>query len=94
MMMTTHTYRDLILTIALRHAGDLKVLTAVLEGRKDFAREILRDRILNDVEEAQYLMDLTDALAPHERAARILMLMHGPRLKREVQAGVEAVIPD
>ena len=93
-MMTTHTYKDLILTIALQHAGNIKVQTAVLDGRKDFAREFLTDRITNDVEESQYLMDLNASLAPHERAARLLNNLHGPRLVREVNEVVTALIPD
>lgn len=94
MTLTTNRYKDLILTIALQHAGNIKVQTSVLEGKKDFAREFLTDRILNDVEESQYLADLNASLAPHERAARLLNGMHGPRLKREVDEVVTALIPD
>lgn len=92
--MTTYQYKDLILTIALRHASDLKVLTAILDGRKELAREILTDRIENDVAESNYLADLDASLAPHERAARLLNNLFGPRLKRETRGVVEALIPD
>jgi hypothetical protein len=93
--MTTYRYSDLILTIALHHSNHPRVLTAVIEGNKDFARETLKSRVLNDVEESEYLLTVEERrLAPHERAARLLNNLHGPRLTRETDLVMTQLIPD
>jgi hypothetical protein len=95
MTMITNTYKGMILTLALRHSSNLKVQTALLNENLQLARDLLIGYCENDVAEAQYLHDANvTALAPHERAARLLTHMHGPRLKREIREVVNSILPD
>lgn len=90
--MTNHN--DAMLTLALHHASNLKVQTALIEGKRDLARNLLKDYMEGSMEDSDYLdgIDLHN-LNPAERAARTLNALPGPLLRNTFDSILNSVMP-
>lgn len=87
----TNTLNRTLLTIALAHGGNLKVQTALLEGRRELARDYLAGYVEQQIADAHPGDASTGT--PAERAAAALIDFPGPLLHKHIREVVNIAIP-